>query len=139
MPEGADSICGIGIDVQSIERVERLLVEHEERVGEVFTQRELNYCIGKRYPAEHLAARLAAKEAAIKALGCVSGFTLDWSEIEILSDGTSVPSLSFSGELSRVVAALRIKRSHLTLSHSHEVAIAHVLLISQDDAIERNY
>jgi holo-[acyl-carrier protein] synthase len=127
MPE---RVVGIGIDVLEVRKLRAMLRRHGERIRDLFTDAELAHCDRLRRRAESLAARFAAKEAALKALGCLSGFFLDWREIEIRSDGTSIPTLVFRGEAARAIRRRDVARSLLSMSHCREWAVAQVLLIA---------
>jgi holo-[acyl-carrier protein] synthase len=76
-------IVGLGVDIVEIARVQRLIAEHGERaLQRLFTPNEVAYCRGKSRPAQHFAARLAAKEAAFKALsGTDEARAIVWREI----------------------------------------------------------
>ena len=104
-----------------------------ERYGErflrrVFTEGEIAYCTQRRNPVPHLAGRFAAKEAAMKALGTGFSRGVYWQGIEVVRHH-GPPQLQFhAGALERF-KALGATRSLLTLTHSRELSIAHVLLM----------
>lgn len=109
----------IGLDLVEVARVERLVERWGERFLErLFTPLELDYARARRRPGEHLAARLAAKEALIKAWGR----PLKWREIEVATARTGEPFFS------RLPAELASWRARLTLSHTGGLAAAVVLL-----------
>jgi holo-[acyl-carrier protein] synthase len=115
-------IKGIGIDIVEIERIK----EAVEKTGDnflrrIFTKREINYCkrAKKELKYPELAARFAAKEAYAKALG--TGIVkLKWCEIEVVKDKRGKPLLAVKGK--------KLKKAHLSLSHSRDYAAAAVYL-----------
>jgi len=95
---------GIGIDLVEIGRLERAWRRHGSRfLRRVYTAAEERYCLGKRRPAASLAARFAAKEAVLKALGLGLGGAR-WQDIEILPDPAGRPSLRLQGAARRRAA-----------------------------------
>ena len=74
---------GIGIDLLEIDRLERALERHPRLAERVFTDGERRYAAARARPGRHLAARFAAKEAVVKALGLADGFGL--GEIEVVA------------------------------------------------------
>lgn len=108
---------GVGIDLLEIERLERALERHPRLAERVFTAAEREYAAARARPGRHLAARFAAKEAVIKALGLRGGFGL--REIEVVAG--EPPTVRLSG---RVAAAAKGGRIELSLTHSREFAAA---------------
>ncbi len=127
-------IVGIGIDLVDIPRVLRLLQWKEERaLKRLFTFREADYASRKADPARHFAARLAAKEAAFKALaGNDLARAIGWKDIEVLVREDGSPCLQLHGHARRRAEQLGVTRSHLSLSHSDATAAAMVVLESGD-------
>jgi len=118
-------ILGIGVDISEVSRI-RAAVEHP-RTGErfrarVFTEDEIAYCARRRNGHESFAARFAAKEAMMKALGRAYG----WREIEVVR-GKGAPSIRLHGRAAARAAAIGIRHIHLSLSHTAELAIAYVI------------
>lgn len=121
-------ILGLGTDLVAIDRVEGVLARHGERfLDRVFTPGEQTDCLSRSRPARHLAARLAAKEAAMKALGTGWGLGVRWQDIEIRSGGASPPSLLLSGAARERAEAQGIRQTAVSLSHDGEYAIAVVV------------
>lgn len=119
-------IVGIGIDLCSISRMRRALERHGGRLEErVFTAGERAYCRARGEPAQHFAARFAAKEALLKALGVPAG--LSWHELEVVSTDGGAPVLRLSGEARRAAERLGADRLHLSLSHGGDTAAAVVI------------
>jgi holo-[acyl-carrier protein] synthase len=124
------AVIGVGIDIVPIARVESLLARHGDRaMRRLFTPNEQAYARGMASAALHLAARVAAKEAAYKALsGDELARGIGWLDIEVerLSDGR--PMLRFHGKAQERFTALGAKSSHLSLTHSGGVAAAVVVI-----------
>lgn len=122
-------IVGIGLDATEIARISEVLTRHGDRfLRRVFTDREVAYCLGHRNPAPSLAARFAAKEAAMKALGTGAARGVVWRDIEVIRRG-GPPQLQLHGEAARRFDAMGAKSSLITLTHARELAIAQVMLL----------
>jgi holo-[acyl-carrier protein] synthase len=121
-------IIGIGTDMIEIARIARSV----ERFGEAFLQRvftpgEVVYCTRKKYAAESLAARFAAKEAGAKALGTGISRGVNWREFEVKREPGQRPELYLSGRAEEIARALGIRRLSLSLTHSRELSMAVVI------------
>jgi holo-[acyl-carrier protein] synthase len=120
-------ILGIGIDVCPVERMRDVLARHGELFRRrVFTDRELERAGDGRASTERLAARFAAKEAAIKALRAPSG--LSWKDMEVVSAKDGAPALALHGRAAEAARGLGAVRQFLSLSHAGGVAVAVVIL-----------
>ncbi|MEX2448057.1 MAG: holo-ACP synthase [Solirubrobacterales bacterium] len=108
---------GVGIDLLEIERMERALERHPRLAERIFSAAEREYAAARARPGRHLAARFAAKEAVVKALGLSGGFGL--GEIEVLAG--KPPSVRLSGRAAEAAAGRQIQ---ISLTHSREVAAA---------------
>lgn len=125
-------IVGVGIDLVEIARVERLLDGKGQRaLDRLFSADEVNYATGRARPAMHLAARLAAKEAAFKALsGSDEARLIGWHEVEVVSQAGRAPQLRYHGRAAARAEELGVKRSHLSLTHTDTTAGAVVVIES---------
>jgi len=122
-------IVGVGVDSVLTRRVAALLAHHGESVeGRVFTPGEVAYCRGKADPSQHLAARFAAKEAVMKALGRGIGQGAAFSEIEVVSDGKERPRVALSGGTEAIARRMGVSSIHLSLTHTSDHGIAFVVL-----------
>ena len=122
-------IIGIGTDATEIGRIAAAIERYGDRfVRRVFTEGEIAYCRAKRDAASSFAARFAAKEAAMKALGTGHSRGVFWRGIEVVRHG-GPPQLRFYDGAAARLASLGATGSLLTLTHSQELAIAHVLLV----------
>jgi holo-[acyl-carrier protein] synthase len=124
-------IVGTGVDITEVDRIEAALKRFGDRfLKRVFTPAEVRYCLGKPNAAERLAARFAAKEAGMKAIGTGLRGGVTWQDVEVLRMPGQRPVLAFHGKAAEFAARLGCKRSHLSLSHTADQAIAHVILES---------
>lgn len=122
-------ILGVGMDVVEIARIARILAgppgTAARFLARVYTPGELAYGEGRQDRASRLAARFAAKEAALKALGAPPG--LSWTELEVVR-GEGAPALVLHGAAAAAAARRGVTRLHLTLTHDGGVAAAVVIL-----------
>ncbi len=110
-------MAGVGIDLLEIDRLERALERYPRLAGRIFTGAELAYASARARPARHLAARFAAKEAVVKALGRTDGFGL--REIEVVTG--EPPEVRLEGEAARAAGGGSVK---ISLTHSRDFAAA---------------
>jgi holo-[acyl-carrier protein] synthase len=122
-------IIGTGVDITEVPRVRRAVERFGDRfLRRVFTPAEVEYCASKRNNVERLAARFAAKEAALKALGTGLSRGITWRDVEVRRQPGSRPTIAFSGVAAQYAARLHVKHISLSLSHTEEQAIALVIL-----------
>ncbi|MRG61283.1 holo-ACP synthase [Agromyces sp. CFH 90414] len=119
-------IAGIGVDVVDIARFERSLARTPRLIERLFAESE------RGRSARSLAARFAAKEALIKALGGAS--VIRWHDMRIVQSTEGDPDFALSGALAEHVAALGISRVHLSMSHDAGIASAFVVLERSGEA-----
>ena len=114
-----------GVDIIEISRVREVLERYGQRfLDRVFTHGEIENCRGR---APNLAARFAAKEATMKALGTgVRG--VGWKDIEVVRASSGAPSVELHGRAEQRARQLGVKEISLSLSHSREYAIAFVVV-----------
>jgi holo-[acyl-carrier protein] synthase len=123
------AIAGIGTDLARVSRFQRLLEQGKEGViKRLFTADEQAYAFEKRDPAPHLAARFAAKEAFLKALGLGLRQGITWQDIEVVRDTLGKPSLTLDGSARRICRERGISAVHLSYSHDGDYAQAVVVL-----------
>ena len=124
-------IVGTGIDIAEVPRIRGSIERFGERfVRRVFTEAEIRYCDAKANRTERYAARFAAKEAAMKALGTGWNHGVRWRDIEVVRQPGSRPTIVFHGKAAEVAARLGAKNAALSLSHTADTAIAQVILES---------
>ncbi len=124
----------VGIDIIEIARVRAVLQRHPERfLTRVFTREEAAFCRGR---VPELAARFAAKEAVMKALG-TGARGLAWREIEILPNQRGKPLVYLHGLAKARAEAIGLRGVDISLTHSHELAIAAVVGAADDAPMDR--
>ena len=124
-------IVGTGIDIAEVPRIARALARHGDRfLHRVFTEGEIRYCDSKANRVERFAARFAAKEAGMKALGTGWNHGVRWRDIEVSRQPGGRPTLTFHGKAAEFAARLGAVHVALSLSHTAEQAIAQVILES---------
>lgn len=97
-------------------------------VQQVFCAGEAAYCAARRQPAQHFAARFAAKEAVFKALALELEDMSAWREVEILSGGGGAGQVVFHGRLRDLAARRGVRHVRLSMSHTPALAAASVIL-----------
>lgn len=112
----------IGVDLCSIERMERALARHPTMPRRVFTEEEVAYCSTRARPAESYAGRFAAREAVIKALGGYWGKR--YHDISVSRHASGAPSILLAGNASARAEQLGIERFMISFTHDHDVAVA---------------
>jgi holo-[acyl-carrier protein] synthase len=124
-------IVGTGIDIAEVPRIAESIKRFGERfLHRVFTEGEIRYCDSKANRVERYAARFAAKEAAMKALGTGWSHGVRWRDIEVARQPGGRPTIKFHGKAAEFAARLSTKNIALSLSHTAEQAIAQVILES---------
>ncbi len=123
------SILGIGVDLVECSRIEHSL----ERFGDkflhrVFTEGEIAYSMSMKFPARHLAARFAAKEAVSKAFGTGIGKSMGWRDIDIRKKPSGEPFLVFGGGAEKLAKNRGVANALITLSHTDHHAMAAIVL-----------
>ncbi len=113
--------AGVGMDLIEVARVERALDRHPRLAGRLFTEGELRYAASMGRPGRHLAARFAAKEAVVKALGLFPGASLREIEIVAGHDDRPAPEVHLTGAV-RSHAEARGLSVRVSLTHSREMA-----------------
>ncbi len=123
-------ILGVGTDLIEIDRVRRSVERFGNRFLErVFTPLEIAYCRRKVHgAAESFAARFAAKEAGAKALGTGISRGVRWTEIEVRNQHGGKPEIVWSGRALERALDLGVTATHLSLTHSRELAMAVVIV-----------
>jgi holo-[acyl-carrier protein] synthase len=127
-------IVGIGTDVVSIERIAGVLERHGERfLRRILTAEERKRFDATKAKASHLAKRWAAKEAFSKAIGTGIHYPFTWRSITVGRDGRGKPLVIANGEMKAHLEGLGVTHAHLSLTDDAGVAVAFVVLESQDE------
>ena len=119
---------GIGVDVVDVGHVERIFAANPAGAAQVFTAREQAYCAGRKRHSEHLAARFAAKEAVLKAIGTGLGPRMRWTDVEIVNDVFGRPRVVLGGQIA--AAAARKGLGDIAISMTHSVGMAQAIAIA---------
>jgi holo-[acyl-carrier protein] synthase len=124
-------IVGTGIDIAEVPRIRQSIERFGDRfLHRVFTEGEIRYCDSKMNRMERYAARFAAKEAAMKALGTGWNHGVRWRDCEVARMPGGRPTITFHGKAAEFATKLGVKNAALSLSHTEEQAIAQVILES---------
>jgi holo-[acyl-carrier protein] synthase len=125
------SVVGIGVDVVECSRIEHSMERFGDRfLKRVFTEGEVAYSTSMKFPARHLAARFAAKEAVSKAFGTGIGKAMGWRDIDVQKKPSGEPFLVFSGPANDLARSRGVTNALITLSHTDHLAIACIVLES---------
>jgi holo-[acyl-carrier protein] synthase len=121
-------IVGLGLDIAEIDRIEAAVKRHGAPFLErIYTTREVAYCESHKNKFERYAARFAAKEAAMKALGTGWRRGVRWRDIEVARDPSGKPTLHLEGAAREIATGLGVKNISLTITHSGNLALAEVI------------
>jgi holo-[acyl-carrier protein] synthase len=121
-------IFGVGTDIIEVQRVEEKLIRTVSLKEKLFTPTEIAYCDSKHRPALHYAARFAAKEAFLKAMGTGWSGGHKFSEIEVVNNTLGKPELFVHGKVNEFCRAHGITGMQVSLSHIKDLAKAVVVL-----------
>lgn len=121
-------ILSIGTDIVEVYRIAETMTRTPRFIERVYTPYERDYCDAKgAAAAQSYAGRFAAKEAFLKALQTGWRGKITWHDIEIVSDDQGVPSFNVRGEARRLLEDRGANHIHLSISHTTEHAVAHVI------------
>jgi holo-[acyl-carrier protein] synthase len=124
------NVVAHGIDLVEIERVAELLARHPDRAAErLFTQGERDYAHGKKNAHQHLAARFAAKEAVLKALGCGWSQGIAWTDVEVTRAPSGAPGVKLHNRAAEIAAERGITDWCLSLTHTKSLAQASAIAL----------
>ena len=122
-------IVGTGIDLCEVARMRQAMERHGQRFKDrVFTEREIAYAERKANPYERYAARFAAKEAGMKALGTGWRGGLGWRDLEVINLPSGRPTLAFHGKAAEIAERLGVRNISLSITHTSDQAMALVIL-----------
>ena len=122
-------IYAVGTDLVEISRIEKIIEKWREKfTRRVYSKGEINYCRTKAYPAQHFAARFAAKEAFLKCVGLGMTGGVRFRDVEVINRAEGKPELGFLGRAREMVNSAGITESHISLSHTDRYAVAFVVL-----------
>jgi holo-[acyl-carrier protein] synthase len=121
-------IVGLGLDIAEVDRIAGVIRRHGEPIlKRLYTAREIAYCESHHNKFERYAARFAAKEATMKALG--TGWTrgVRWRDIEVVNARGGKPTLALEGVAREIAQRLGVKHISLSITHSQNIAMAQVI------------
>lgn len=127
-----ESIRGIGVDLARIPRMRQVVERWQDRfLHRVFTEAEIDYCQRRHDPIPHLAARFAAKEAAMKALGTGLRMGVTWRDVEVRRERGEAPTIVLTGRTAALARARGASRILVSLTHDGDYAFAQVVLVGE--------
>ena len=125
------SVIGIGVDLVECARIQNSIDRFGDRfLHRVFTDGEIEYSMSMKFPARHLAARFAAKEAVSKAFGTGIGKSMGWRDIDVRKKPNGEPFLVLGGGAEILAKERGVTNALITLSHSDQHAVATIVLES---------
>ena len=123
-------IVGVGTDIVECLRVGRMIERHGELfLARIYTEREMRFCQQRKRATEHFAARWAAKEATLKALGQPWRRGVEWTDVEVLEEPGVAPAVRFFGAMKELAEQLRVSTVLLSMGHCRAYATAHALAL----------
>jgi holo-[acyl-carrier protein] synthase len=124
-------IIGTGVDLCEVARIEAAVERYGQRfLQRIFTEREIVYAERKANKFERYAARFAAKEAGMKALGTGWKRGVGWQEFEVVNLASGRPTLQFHGKAAEIAEALGTRNISLSMTHTAQQGMAMVILES---------
>lgn len=130
MVEDRQTITGLGVDIVEIARMRDALTRRPRMKERLFSEPEREYCESRNKPEIHYAMRFAAKEAVLKALG--TGFSgMRFRDVEVVRDERGKPVPHLTGRAAEVAQAAGVVEVHLSLSFTHENAVASAVAITE--------
>ena len=122
-------ILGIGTDLAEVDRIGKSIDRFGERfLNRIYTDTERAYALSKANAAERFAARFAAKEAGMKAIGTGWNMGVTWKDFEVTNEPTGRPTLQLRGVALQIAIKLGVKRVSISLTHTAQMAFAVIVL-----------
>ncbi len=118
----------IGTDIVEIDRIAEKVAKTAFR-DKVFAPEEITYCEAQTFPAQHYAARFAAKEALLKAMGVDYILQWNWTDIVVQNEANGKPFVSLRGAPAEAFRERGFETIHLSLSHTRSTAVAFIVLL----------
>lgn len=121
-------IVGLGVDIAEVDRMQAAIKRRGQSfLKRVFTPAEIAYCERHRQKFERYAARFAAKEATMKALGTGWGDGVRWVDLEVIRDKKGKPTMALAGRAREIADKMGVENISLSLTHSGNTAFAQVI------------
>jgi holo-[acyl-carrier protein] synthase len=122
-------IVGTGVDLAEVPRIKASIERFGARfINRIYTPAEIAYVERKANRYERYAARFAAKEAGMKAIGTGWRHGVRWQDFEVVNQRSGKPTLLFHGVAARVAGKLGVRNVSLSITHTAELGMAHVIL-----------
>jgi holo-[acyl-carrier protein] synthase len=122
---------GMGIDLVEVSRIKKALERWGERfTHRVFTSEERDYCRRKAFPEQSFAARFAAKEAVLKAIGTGHSGGIKWTDVEVVNDPRGKPGVRLRKKITELLGDKKIL---LSITHTKDLAMAQAFLVSKSN------
>lgn len=121
-------ILGIGTDLFEVSRMKKTMEKDPSFIESIFTESEIQYCNPRKRREQNFAARYAAKEALLKALGTGWRDGIKFTDINIINDSLGKPEIFLSGKAKQIADKIGVKTIHLSMSHIREIANAFVII-----------
>jgi holo-[acyl-carrier protein] synthase len=126
---GERMILGIGTDLAEVERIRHSIAQFGDRfLRRIYTEKERAYASSKANAAERFAARFAAKEAGMKAIGTGWRRGVGWRDFEVVNERSGRPTLTLNGVARQIADELGVGRISISLTHTQQMAFAIVIL-----------
>lgn len=123
-------LAGLGVDLIEVGRIRKALDRWGERfIRRVFTAEEKLYSLRKAFPEQSFAARFAAKEAVLKALGTGLSGGIGWKDVEIVNNRIGKPEVRLGSKITRHTGERKVL---ISLSHTKELAVAFAILVEEE-------
>jgi|SRR5207302_6930371 len=121
-------IIGTGVDICEVPRIAQSIARFGDRfLQRVFTEQEIRYCQSKKNSMERFAARFAAKEAGMKALGTGATRGVTWKSMEVGHAPGGRPVLRLHGKTAQIAEQLGVRKTSLSVTHTEKTAMAMVI------------
>ena len=124
------AFAGVGVDLVEIARMSRAMERTPRIIQRVFTEDEQAYCFKKARPAQHFAARFAAREAVLKALGTGFARGVGFKDVSVGRDDAGRPYAILRGRAAEIAAEQGVREVALSLSYTHDVAMANAVAVT---------
>ena len=127
-------IVGVGVDLVSVPRMERILARSQSGrfVDRVFSEEEAEACRATAHPSQGFAARFAAKEALVKAIGTGFSKGVTPSQISVKGNENQRPTLELRGRAREIADSMSVTGIHVSLTHTRDTACAFVVVERTD-------
>ncbi len=126
------ALAGIGVDILEIARMEKVLDRRPNFARRVFTEEERAYCDRMARPGKHYAARFAAREAVLKALGTGFSQGIGFADVSVARNEAGRPEAVLTGRAQEIALEQGVREVALSLSYTHDVAVANAVAMTDE-------